>query len=99
MFMAPSLTYKLTRVENSQKYDTSSLKVITVGGTPISAVQIEKLSQTFPSAINCQLYGMTEIGLISGFGPDVDQETVNKKIASCGKLSPNTKLKVRLYQT
>ena len=99
MFMAPTLTYKLTCVENPQKYDTSSLKTITVGGTPISAVQIEKLSQMFPSAISYQLYGMTEIGLISGFGPDVDQETLNRKIASCGKLSPNTKLKVRLYQT
>ncbi|KAJ3653958.1 hypothetical protein Zmor_013178 [Zophobas morio] len=99
MFMAPTLTYKLTRVENPRKYDTSSLKTITVGGTPISAVQIEKLSQMFPTAITYQLYGMTEIGLISGFGPDVDQETLNRKITSCGKLSSNTKLKVVDFAT
>jgi 4-coumarate--CoA ligase len=89
-------TYKLTRINKSKvaKYDTSSLHYIMTGGTSITADQYRRLKALFPNVQIIFVYGMTEIGRISGFYPEIDRDFMSSKLTSCGRVAPETSLKI-----
>jgi 4-coumarate--CoA ligase len=96
VFMSTFHTYKLTRINKSKvaKYDTSSLHYIMTGGTSITAGQYRRLKALFPNVQIIFVYGMTEIGRISGFYPEIDRDFMSSKLTSCGRVAPETSLKI-----
>lgn len=50
-------------ISDYQKYDLSSLKLITYGTEPMSQVLLDKLHKAFPVPLK-QTYGMTEMGIL-----------------------------------
>jgi acyl-coenzyme A synthetase/AMP-(fatty) acid ligase len=93
--MAPVYTYKLTRAENLSKYDTSSLRYLLTGGTPISPEQTKRLNNLFENGEIIFGYGMTEVGRISSFYPETNKKLMKIKPSSCGQVAPETSVKVR----
>src|SRR6185369_15483612 len=47
-----------------QRYDLSSLALITYGTEPMPASTLERVAQAFPSVKLLQTYGMTELGIL-----------------------------------
>ncbi|RZC32676.1 AMP-binding domain containing protein, partial [Asbolus verrucosus] len=86
--------YKLTDFENAKKYDVSSVRLVLLGGTSMASFQFEKVNDLFKSAIVTQAYGMSEVGMITSFTPELDEELVKKKLGSSGKPSPGLCIKV-----
>ncbi|KAJ3664401.1 hypothetical protein Zmor_008576 [Zophobas morio] len=94
LFLAPILTYKLTNFDGRHSYDTSSLKHITTGGTPISATQLERISTVFNHSDILFVYGCTEAGIVSTFNPITEQVLMRTKLGSCGKAAPGMTIKI-----
>jgi 4-coumarate--CoA ligase len=94
IFMAPVYTYKLTRAENLSKYDTSSLRYLLTGGTPISPEQTKRLNNLFENGEIIFGYGMTEVGRISSFYPETNKKLMKIKPSSCGQVAPETSVKI-----
>ncbi|RZC36036.1 4-coumarate--CoA ligase 1-like, partial [Asbolus verrucosus] len=99
IFMAPIYTYSLTNVKNPEKYNTSSLRCILTGGTSISSEQFKRLDNLFENADIIFGYGMSEIGMLSVFNPEIDDYFIKTKVGSCGKVVPATTLKVVDFHT
>ncbi|RZC36017.1 AMP-binding domain containing protein, partial [Asbolus verrucosus] len=93
LFMSSNLATKLTSFKRSRDYDTSSLRIILCGGSPIPPSQYQKLVELFKNSNIISVYGMTEAGIISQFHPDLDQEFLRTKTKSCGKPIYAIKLK------
>jgi 4-coumarate--CoA ligase len=96
MFMATVDTFKLTKIDKSKvvKYDISSLHYIMTAGTLITAEHYRRLTDLFPNVQIIFVYGMTEIGRISEFYPEIDRDFMSSKLTSCGRVAPETSLKV-----
>lgn len=93
-FMAPIFTYRLTSVENPERFDTSSLKIILTGGTALEPKQFLRVISMFKNPVQLLLgYGMTEIGGISSFNLKSSQ-LMKEKIGSSGKVISRTSVKV-----
>jgi acyl-CoA synthetase (AMP-forming)/AMP-acid ligase II len=98
--MAPIYSYKLTRIDDSKKtkYDTSSLRCILTGGTPLSGEQLKRLKVLFPNADVIFGYGMTELARVSSFYPQTDKHLMESKPTSCGRIAPEISVKVQFLQ-
>lgn len=94
MFLAPILTYKLTNYENYQKFDTSSLYSILIGGTPISTAQLQRLTTVFKHTNIVFGYGLTEAGIVTLFDPKEESNLIRTETGSCGKPAPGMEVKV-----
>jgi 4-coumarate--CoA ligase len=96
IFMAPIYSYKLTRIDDSKKtkYDTSSLRCILTGGTPLSGEQLKRLKVLFPNADVIFGYGMTELARVSSFYPKTDKHLMESKPTSCGRIAPEISVKI-----
>ncbi|CAH1367236.1 luciferin 4-monooxygenase-like [Tenebrio molitor] len=96
MFMATVDTFKLTKIDKSKvvKYDISSLHYIMTAGTLITAEHYRRLTDLFPNVQIIFVYGMTEIGRISEFYPEIDRDFMSSKLTSCGRVAPETSLKI-----
>lgn len=53
-----------------EKYDLSSLKIISYGTEPMPPVTLERLKQIFPDVRLKQTYGLTELGVLSSKSKD-----------------------------
>ncbi|RZB40021.1 AMP-binding domain containing protein [Asbolus verrucosus] len=99
IFMAPIYTYSLTNVKNPEKYNTSSLRCILTGGTSISSEQFKRLDNLFENADIIFGYGMSEIGMLSVFNPEIDNYFIKTKVVDFHTdklLGPNEKGEIRV---
>ncbi|XP_046737334.1 4-coumarate--CoA ligase 1-like [Diprion similis] len=87
-FLGPSLLARLVKSDALKKYDLSSLKKITSGGSILSANTRESLNKMVPHASITVGYGMTEVGGL------ISVQTDNSKPGSCGSICDNYQLKV-----
>ncbi|RZB41708.1 AMP-binding domain containing protein [Asbolus verrucosus] len=94
ILMSPHLVTQLTSFKRNRDYDISSLHLIICGGCPLTPSQSQKLIELFKNSIIVPVYGMTEVGIVSQFHPDIDKEFLRTKTESCGKPTFAIKLKV-----
>ncbi|XP_063930902.1 uncharacterized protein LOC135143007 [Zophobas morio] len=94
IFTAPIITYKLTSFENSHKYDTSSLKYVMCGGTPMAASQLVNVRNLFKGAYVGLGYGMSEVGVVAAMNSKNDPKYSTQKLTSCGTPAAGLKLKI-----
>ncbi|KAJ3635584.1 hypothetical protein MTP99_008481 [Tenebrio molitor] len=94
IFGPPLLTYNITRVANLSQYDISSFSYMIITGTPFSPEEYTHFNDLLPNVDIIFSYGMTEIGHIALFNPKYDRELMKSKHKSCGKVIPETSLKV-----
>lgn len=94
IFGPPLLTYNITRVANLSQYDISSFSYMIITGTPFSSEEYAHFNDLLPNVDIIFSYGMTEIGHIALFNPKYDRELMKSKHKSCGKVIPETSLKV-----
>jgi long-subunit acyl-CoA synthetase (AMP-forming) len=66
-----------------------------ITGTGFSSEQYKRFSDLLPNVDIIFAYAMTEIGQISLFNPKYHKELMKSKPKSCGKVAPETSLKVR----
>ncbi|KAG5893797.1 hypothetical protein JTB14_005462 [Gonioctena quinquepunctata] len=62
IFMPPLYTHALTDVEKPEEYDTSSLRILVVAGSPISSDQLLRTKKLFKYSLVAVAYGTTEAG-------------------------------------
>ncbi|KAH0820375.1 hypothetical protein GEV33_002415 [Tenebrio molitor] len=65
-----------------------------ITGTPFSPEEYAHFNDLLPNVDIIFSYGMTEIGHIALFNPKYDRELMKSKHKSCGKVIPETSLKV-----
>lgn len=69
-----------------------------VGGSTISADQINKLRKLLPHTKIVQTYGLTEsAGMMTGFPRDTSEEVLRSKTNTCGKIIAGMSCKVNNY--
>lgn len=98
-FLATKMASEINNVDDFQKNDTSSLRIVIVGGSAVSEEIITGLTNRIPSAFVSQGYGSTEMGgFISVFQPGDrnDRELLLKKPLSCGRFIEGMTAKVRI---
>uniref|UniRef100_A0A7E4W9P2 4-coumarate--CoA ligase 1 n=1 Tax=Panagrellus redivivus TaxID=6233 RepID=A0A7E4W9P2_PANRE len=87
----PSLLHRLARDPAVEKYDLSSIRVISSGGSKLDDETAAKMKQRFPNLIKiAQGYGMTEfvtIITVSDLSPD-------EPVGSCGKALEHVSIKI-----
>ncbi|KAF2884760.1 hypothetical protein ILUMI_21414 [Ignelater luminosus] len=90
---------KIVRHPSFQDYDLSFLKLIYVGGTLTTALDITFLRKQFQDTKVLQCYGMTEMScLITAFNPD-DYDKALEKPNSVGKPMPDIRFKIIDFDT
>nr|XP_023020778.1 4-coumarate--CoA ligase 1-like [Leptinotarsa decemlineata] len=62
IFMPPLYTFNLTNVKNSEKYDTSSLRILVIAGSSVSPTQLIRTKKLFKYSLVAVAYGTTEAG-------------------------------------
>lgn len=96
MFMAPSYSYKLTKIYKPTDFNTSNFHSLMLGGSKISDDQMMAVKHLFPHTFVCSVYGMTEInGCITFYDQIRDKEFIETKFASSGRPTPGFTYKVR----
>ncbi|KAG5895441.1 hypothetical protein JTB14_001319 [Gonioctena quinquepunctata] len=79
-FMQPLQTYSLTNLENPEKYDVSSLHILTVAGSSISPDQLLKTKKMFKHTRVMVAYGSTEAGNFICYNESKESENDLKSI-------------------
>ncbi|MGH7599584.1 MAG: class I adenylate-forming enzyme family protein, partial [bacterium] len=79
----------LTETANANSFDTSSLRLIVYGGSPISVVTLRRAMKAFKGADFLQVMAQTESGVLSLLSPEEHRralETENFRVLeSCGR--------------
>jgi acyl-CoA synthetase (AMP-forming)/AMP-acid ligase II len=94
-YLVPPIALALAKHPLVDKYDLSSLEMITSGAAPMSP-ELERACATRLGCIVKQGYGMTEASPVTHFAPS-DPALVRS--GSCGLLIPNTECRVIDLQT
>ncbi|XP_030750877.1 luciferin 4-monooxygenase-like [Sitophilus oryzae] len=94
--MSNSYTYGIASLNKEiiDKYDTSSLNSIVIGGAPVHPAQILELRELLPYTKVSMGYGATEANAISFFDYRLGEEAYKNKIESSGTLLPGVELKI-----
>ncbi len=90
-FMVPTMWTTLVGSEALPRFDTTSLRVLISGGSPLQTHTKLALIERFPSAGLNEFYGGTEVGLVSNLGPE-DQR---RKVRSVGRPVPGMYVELR----
>lgn len=77
--------------ETLERYETSSLRKVTVGAAPVSPQLAERFGRQFGSGLLHQRYGSTETSLIAGLSPD----DPSSKADSVGRPFTNVSVRIR----
>lgn len=89
------VTKRLLKFPDLGKYDLSSLRVLYMGGAPITQAQIRPVMEAFPSCRIFQSYGQTEMASISAMClNDLLEAGYEEKAASAGKELFNVQVRV-----
>ncbi|XP_030767257.1 luciferin 4-monooxygenase-like isoform X3 [Sitophilus oryzae] len=99
-FMSNNFTHSITSLsqETIDKYDTSSLYSLLIGGAPVNPSQMSKLRRLLPHTKVSMGYGSTETIFISCFDFK-NREAYETKIGSSGKLLADVQLKIADLET
>ncbi|XP_018579484.1 4-coumarate--CoA ligase 1-like isoform X2 [Anoplophora glabripennis] len=94
IFLAPIYTYYLMAVNNADKYDTSSLSRMIIGGSPLCENQLKKTRELFKHTFVSLMYGTTEThGCITAFDYTKNRHGTDK-CGSSGKCVNDTEIKI-----
>ena len=88
--IVPTIAAMLIRMENTWKYDFSSLRYITNTGAALPVEHINKLRGIFPEAKMFSMFGLTECKRVGYLPP----EELDNRPASVGKAMPNCKVHI-----
>ncbi len=92
VFLFPFMIYQLTRLEDWQAYDLSTLKRILSGGDPLLPSATRALQERYPWIEVVQVYGLTEGTPIAACS--TGEETLNHP-ESVGRPMPFTEISLR----
>jgi len=94
-FLATPLLSQLVEVQQTNKYDCSSLRRVIVGGTPLPAEIWKQAIKTFGNIFG-QLYGLSEMSPICFLPPEefVLEGPKVKRLRSCGREALNIEARV-----
>lgn len=81
----PAMISAISELQHTHPRDTSSLKLIAHGGSPIATAVVKRAHEAFPSAEFMHVYGMTEASpLLTGLRNEQDLLDVDRG-RSCGQ--------------
>ncbi|KAH7680860.1 Acyl-CoA synthetase protein [Dioscorea alata] len=87
---APTLVVSLTQLEDTMRFELSTLRRVYCGGAPLSLEAAERFQSLFPAVEIIQGYGATEAGLISRM---ISREEC-LRWRSVGRLNSNLEAKI-----
>ena len=98
LFLPPTVTYSLLEDPTIRRRKLSSVKYFISAAAPIAASKLQLALEIFGTVL-CQAWGQTEAPLICTYlGPHEyavnDPEILTKRLRSCGKPSPLTRVAV-----
>lgn len=95
--MTPAQIFDVLNVKPKEDVDTSSLKYITIGGSPVSKHQYLTVAQELPNTTVLIGYGLTEAGGLTCTDPTMSKEMSLNVADSCGKPLDGISYKVILF--
>jgi long-chain acyl-CoA synthetase len=87
----PTIAWQIIESPHFQEYDTSSIERVSYGGAPAAPELVNRIAQTFPSAMPSMGYGMTETSAITTSHAGDDYR---RKPHSCGMAVPILEIKI-----
>lgn len=99
VFTSGTFTYGITDLPEDiiNKYDTSSLRHLSIVGSTMDPKQILRLRQLLPHSYVAMGYGSSEAHFIAGFSCTdhiTDRKGYEEKVSSSGRLGPGVELKI-----
>ena len=95
--LVPTVLYRLLELEETGKYDLSSLDAVLYGAAPMNPDKLRQLQARFGN-IFVQVYGSTEHPAVTTalLKADhiVEKEEDAGRLASCGKVTPGVEMKI-----
>jgi long-chain acyl-CoA synthetase len=97
--LVPTMINAVINDPRVREYDTSSLRLLVFGASPMPVDRLRAAMQVFPAVRFIQMYGMTETAPFAT-GLPYDDETVNgpehmvRRLASCGREIPGVEARV-----
>lgn len=93
LLLVPTMVQMLVDHPSLPDYDTSSLRMVMYGGSPISAALLERAAQRLPTAAFVQAYGMTEVSPVATLlaPKDHDDPTLRR---SGGQAAPHSEVRI-----
>lgn len=93
LLLVPTMVQMLVDDPALSDHDTSSLRAVLYGGSPISAALLERAAQRLPTASFVQAYGMTEVSPVATLlAPDDHDDPVLRR--SGGRAAPHSEVRI-----
>lgn len=93
LLLVPTMVQMLVDHPSLPDYDTSSLRAVMYGGSPISAALLERAAVRLPTASFVQAYGMTEVSPIATLlSPQDHHDPVLRR--SGGTAAPHSEVRI-----
>lgn len=93
LLLVPTMVQMLVDHPGLPDYDTSSLRAVMYGGSPISAALLERAAERLPTASFVQAYGMTEVSPIATLlSPQDHHDPVLRR--SGGVAAPHSEVRI-----
>lgn len=92
-FTVPSMIYKLLESPRARTADVSSLEMVCYGGAPMDVPQLVKGLELW-GQIFVQLYGQSEIHMVSALRREDHDVSRPERLGSCGRPSAATNMRV-----
>ena len=93
LLLVPTMVQMLVDHPELPEYDTSSLRAVMYGGSPISAALLERAAGRLPTASFVQAYGMTEVSPIATLlSPRDHHDPVLRR--SGGTAAPHSEIRI-----
>ena len=91
----PSMLAAIAEEQHANPRDTSSLQVLTHGGSPIATEVVRRTSSAFPSARMIEVYGATETSPLATLLDDEETLVDSPLARSCGRAVLGCSISVR----
>ncbi|MCX2931233.1 long-chain-fatty-acid--CoA ligase [Mycobacterium sp. CVI_P3] len=93
LLLVPTMVQMLVDEPTLPDYDTSSLRMVIYGGSPISAALLERAAQRLPTASFVQAYGMTEVSPVATLLSPADHHNPALR-RSGGRAAPHSEVRI-----
>jgi acyl-CoA synthetase (AMP-forming)/AMP-acid ligase II len=93
LLLVPTMVQMLVDHPALPDYDTSSMREVMYGGSPISATLLERAAERLPTASFVQAYGMTEVSPVATLlSPQDHRDPVLRR--SGGRAAPHSEVRI-----
>jgi acyl-CoA synthetase (AMP-forming)/AMP-acid ligase II len=93
LLLVPTMVQMLVDHPSLPDHDTSSLRMVMYGGSPISAALLERAAERLPTASFVQAYGMTEVSPVATLlSPNDHHDPVLRR--SGGQAAPHSEVRI-----